>query len=490
MVAEGQTRAHICLLGPGGMGKTSTALAVMAHFDIKQHFPERSQVWVPCVKATSVSLLLDTLYTSLGMSQHNGNALNDIVSELKSSEPLILLLDNFETPWNADGAQSEVERILRVIEQIPHITLFITMRSSSSPCNGISWHSVDLRAIDDDAAHLIYSTIYVESSNDDPKIPELLHLVGNIFLAIKLMATVGKLTGLGAQELIDEYRRTGTTMLGPGSDAEHNMDICISLSFDSPLLKKHSEAYELLAILAMLPVGTTHGALGQWWARNLTNLTSALRVLRETSLVERWQSSFFVLPVIRVYVLDPSRFSPRVRITMIELACLFLMKHKSSPGDASHKVDAAALAMEEGNLQTILLNATVPDATLIKALLVLASHQERTRPRVEVIEHALKLLHQMHAQMLLGDALYCHAKILCGLDKYKDSLTVFDLAREAFLEVRSRERAAQCLLDFVDVQTDDAYQCEESERDLLCLVEQAKAEFEELDDTGGILQVT
>lgn len=64
---EGQKRPQICILGPGGMGKTTTALAVMAHSDTKRHFPD-SLVWVPCVKATSTALFLDTLYWSLGVT--------------------------------------------------------------------------------------------------------------------------------------------------------------------------------------------------------------------------------------------------------------------------------------------------------------------------------------------------------------------------------------------------------------------------------------
>ncbi|KAG6912809.1 hypothetical protein DXG01_011994, partial [Tephrocybe rancida] len=38
-------RQHICLLGPGGMGKTSTSLAVMNHPDVEARFMEHLRVW-------------------------------------------------------------------------------------------------------------------------------------------------------------------------------------------------------------------------------------------------------------------------------------------------------------------------------------------------------------------------------------------------------------------------------------------------------------
>ncbi|KAG6855669.1 hypothetical protein H0H87_012294, partial [Tephrocybe sp. NHM501043] len=74
-IITGASRRHICVLGPGGMGKTSTALAVMGHENVKAHFSDDLRIWVPCVKATSVSLFLETLHSSLGISKKSGNTL-------------------------------------------------------------------------------------------------------------------------------------------------------------------------------------------------------------------------------------------------------------------------------------------------------------------------------------------------------------------------------------------------------------------------------
>ncbi|KAG6809245.1 hypothetical protein H0H92_001040 [Tricholoma furcatifolium] len=97
---------HICILGPGDMGKTSVSLAVMDDPGIKSCFADHLRVWVPCVKATSVSIFLDTLCSSLAIIRRDGDLRSNILAELKSSSPIIMVLDNFETPWNAEGAQS------------------------------------------------------------------------------------------------------------------------------------------------------------------------------------------------------------------------------------------------------------------------------------------------------------------------------------------------------------------------------------------------
>ncbi|KAG6839912.1 hypothetical protein C0991_010415, partial [Blastosporella zonata] len=390
-IITGPRRQHICLLGPGGMGKTSTSLAVMEHGDVMARFPDHLRVWVPCVKATSMSLFLDTLHASLGVARKSGNTLNDIISELKGlPSPIVILLDNFETPWNAD--ESEAEGVLRKLHQLPHIILFITMRSSTPPCGDLPWYHVDLRAVDAAAARDIYVSWHQEGS-DDPDVPRLLALIGHMPLAVKLLARVAKVTHLSARELIEEYENKGTQLLGQGLDAEHSMDICIGLSVYSSRMRAHQNAFTLLCTLSMLPIGTSFKMLSKWWASDLPNLAGALEVLKSTSLVEERGNIFFILPVIQRYIRDPSRFPDAVRSSMIESACSYLAEHASSTfGDPEYKSHTKALSAESGNLEAVLLTATAPDLHIIRdGLLSLAYYQKTHQPRLDIIEHALKL---------------------------------------------------------------------------------------------------
>ncbi|KAG6826953.1 hypothetical protein H0H87_005950, partial [Tephrocybe sp. NHM501043] len=312
------TRQHVCLLGPGGMGKTSTSLAVMTHVDVQARFPDECRVWVPCVKATSISLFLNTLCDSLGVSTKSGNPLRNIASQLKNSPPIVILFDNFETPWNAN--ESEAEGILRSLHKIPCVTIFITMRGP--------WH-------------LLVTSHGTMSIFNRLTPPPLLKPIprGTLKAAPTPTCLVyfRKLMHLTAKELIDEYKQQGTLVIGQGADAQTSMDKCIGLSVYSSRMKDNPEAFQLLCILSMLPDGTTFKMLSKWWAQELPNLPGALEVLKSTVLVQENGLTFYILPVVQHFVLHPSWLLMQVQTSMIDAASAFLKKHKSKLGDPKYK---------------------------------------------------------------------------------------------------------------------------------------------------------
>ena len=66
LLRQGGT-SRVCILGPGGMGKTSVSLAVVELPVIKERFPGGNVIWVPCIEATSATLLLEILYVGGGL---------------------------------------------------------------------------------------------------------------------------------------------------------------------------------------------------------------------------------------------------------------------------------------------------------------------------------------------------------------------------------------------------------------------------------------
>ncbi|KAJ7579630.1 hypothetical protein C8J56DRAFT_1169525 [Mycena floridula] len=455
--ASNSKRVRFALLGAGGQGKTELALKVMAHPAIKQCYSKKNGIWVPCEKASSPELLLDVLCTSLAIIKDTHNTIQDILDELEeTSEPIILLLDNFETPWNAPGARGEVEQILRDIAQFSHVALFITMRATVPPCEDIDWEEMRIQPLDPDSAYQLFVTID-KRAKEEVKLGKLLEMLGYMALAVKLMARHAKNTGFTVGQLISNYEDTSTamTMLGSaqGSDRQNSVSVSICMSLESSLVKNELNAALLLQIIAMLPSGTSPDILQRWWAENLENLNGALRVLLEASLLERRTTTYFVLPVIRSYLLDSSHFPNNIHNMMVKTACNFLKQYNSgNPGEETFQDDMQARAIEEINLQAILLQTSESNLDVINALFTLAWHQYQVRPRTEVIQHAVKLLQNVtDPNQLVGQVYNCYAAILSILGQYQESLKQRSLARDAYLAASEPTLAAKALIDIADV---------------------------------------
>ncbi|KAJ7583815.1 hypothetical protein C8J56DRAFT_193140 [Mycena floridula] len=471
-------RARFALLGAGGQGKTALALEVMAQLAMQACYSVKNSIWASCEEATSAELLLNVLYNSLDITRDTHNSIQDILNELRaSSDPIILLLDNFETPWNAPGQRGAVARILRDIAQFPHVALFITMRAAAAPCEEIAWEEKRIQALDTEASLQLFTAIH-EKAQGESKLEELLEMLGHMALAVKLMARHGKNTGSTVEQLISSYKVTGIAMLGrrKGSDPQNSVPVSICMSLESSLVKDEPHASQLLNIIAMLPSGTTLGTLQQYWAQDIENLDIALEPLLEASLLECQSTTYFVLPVIRSYLLDPSHLPSDICDSMVTKACNFLQQHQAiEPGEPSFIDDMEARAIEEINLQSILLNTSDSNPQVIDSLRILAWHQYQVRPRLEVIEQAVELASKLADQCLVGHILHCYAKILYALNHFHDCLQQRKLARKAFLAASEPVFAARTLLDIAS-----ASAFIDSTFNEIALIEHVQQEFESI----------
>jgi len=483
-VSNDEKSAHIAILAAGGMGKTSVALAVMEHEKVVAKFHKENCYWVPCVEMTTPSLILDTLYSHLQVQRVTERSLDDILDKLYTlTDPVVLLLDNFETPWASDPKGAE--NILHAIGIIPKVAILLTMRSSYPPSDDkIFWHSVALPSVDPVHSRQIYEEIWPNSRND-ADLSNLLEQLGHLPLAVTLMAKLAKKTKVKASKLLKDWDRLGTDLLENSSDS---MSKSIQLSIDSKPIKNHPDALLLLAILSMLPAGTSNDALERW-AHILPQSGPAQVALLETALAWQGEDTIFILPVIRSFVLHPGHIADdvlsRARKCVQDACFLFLTKHKSS-NPAHFKDNKQAISLEETNLQSILLDAThdsdgtaVDPGALMEALLTLCWHQYHTRPRIELIQHTLDLAQRHDNKAAMGEALNCYGRIYLRLDFYDDASEKLAMARDTFLAHDDKFNAALCTLKLLRVYmyANLWEKRDESLEDARALVEDAKSPY-------------
>ena len=457
--------SRVCILGPGGMGKTSVALGVVEHSLIKARFLPENITWVPCIEATSATLLLEILSTQLQVPGNIGPiTIEKIISLLATStQPRLILLDNFETPYNAlDGAQKQVEDNLRRLAMLSHIAILVTMRGRYPPCDeAITWQSKEIQPTDEGACLRIYHRIYPDSEND-PDVGRLLGILGQMPFAITLMARLAKEGQSTAKELILAWSENGPDILP--DHHEQNMNRSISLSVDSNLMKLNPQALLLLNILSCLPAGTTKANL-RWWVPALhpSMVPSAIAILSKTGLLvenQRQDSDspvLSVLPVVQSFMQQRGRIGEEIRQN-IQLSCSqYVLDHCRQNRVSKLK----ALAAEDVNIQGILFSSPTAQHRnmsdiVIDALIVFSWYRcDNAKPNVEIAKHAVSMAKAFGDKTHIASSLWCLGstyrylgEFYAGYDHVKEAYQLFNALLPG--DLRLQRLCCECGISMVE----------------------------------------
>ena len=457
--------SRVCILGPGGMGKTSVSLAVVELPLIKERFPGENLLWVPCIEATTANLLLDILYIQLQVPGDKQITLEKIISELDTlKQPRLILFDNFETPWN--GNQKQVGDILRRLAMLSHIAILVTMRGRYPPChNAIKWKSKDIESTDEAASLRIYHDINPDSKND-PDVSRLLSVLGYMPFAVTLMAKLGLESQTSAKDLLDAWSESGTDILS--KDREQSMNRSIQLSVESDLVKGNPDAITLLAILSLLPAGTTKENL-RWWAPALkmSMIPSSIATLSQAALLvenKRENSAspvLFVVPVVQSFMQQQNRIAQEVRTQVHLLCCEYVLTHACREDDPTFTDKSKALAAEDTNIQSILFGSSpsqliVPSHRTMEAFIAFNWYRCDTKPNLEIVDRLVMVAKASGVQRYIASAVWCLGRTYSLLGNYDTSYNHMQEAYQLFNtlspgEVESERLGCLCGIDLVNV---------------------------------------
>ncbi|TFK37206.1 P-loop containing nucleoside triphosphate hydrolase protein [Crucibulum laeve] len=258
---QNNTTARIAVLGPGGIGKTTLMLAVLHDYTIVDIFVTR-RYFISCDAATTIDGLVSTIgkYFNLEEKPKLSNAIINYIN--RSKDPALMVLDNFETPWEIPEQRSKVENFLALLANISHLSIVLTMRGVERP-GKIRWTRpflAPLVPLADDAAEEIFRDI-ADINNDDPDLMELLKLTDNLPLAVTLMAHLAE--SETCTNILSRWKQENTSLLSDGVDKISSLEKSISMSISSPRMKNTPEALELLSLLSLLPDGILETTLLQ-----------------------------------------------------------------------------------------------------------------------------------------------------------------------------------------------------------------------------------
>jgi tetratricopeptide (TPR) repeat protein len=245
------------VLGPAGVGKTTLTLIALHQPRVAARFAGRRH-FVPCAAATSRATLLNAIALSLGLDLAQAAPAADpearILSHLAGA-PALLVLDNAETPWEAElaGAAIGFEDLLARLATLPELALAVSLRGAERPLR-LRWReTIALEPLAPDAAREAFLDVAGDAYRGDSLLDTMLHEVGHLPLAVVLLAAQAEGTPLAT--LGYRWRKARTGMLQrPGADnREASLEASIALSVASPRLT--SPARRLAALLALLPDG-------------------------------------------------------------------------------------------------------------------------------------------------------------------------------------------------------------------------------------------
>ncbi|KAF7336993.1 AAA domain-containing protein [Mycena venus] len=350
MLLEGFPR--VVILGPGGMGKTILATAALRDLRVTDKYQTR--YFVSCDSAYTKDSLVAIIASNLGLEPSRGLA-RVVVGHLVAGPPCLVVLDNFETPWEPLDGRAQVEEFLSLLADIPHVALLITMRGAERP-GKIHWTRPFLRPLlplTRIAARQTFIDI-ADDIDDDSKVDELLRLTDNVPLAVQLVATIA--ASEGCRAALEHWKRERTALLSDGFDKRSNLEISIQLSLSSPRMLSSPRAEELLRVMSLLSDGISDVDLVQSQLPIADILKCKSTLIRTSLAYNDHAGRFKVLAPIREYIFSSRPPTPElvrpVRKHFIDLLNLWsaFMHRASFAADLVPR-----LVSNLGNLHNILL---------------------------------------------------------------------------------------------------------------------------------------
>ncbi|KAJ7098233.1 P-loop containing nucleoside triphosphate hydrolase protein [Mycena epipterygia] len=291
---------HMAILGLGGMGKTTLAIAALHHPEIISKYDRRH--FISCESALEKNQLVRIIGDHLGL-EPSKQLLKAIIGHFSECGSVLLVLDNLETTWEPVEYRAEVEDLLSLLSELPQLGLLITMRGAERPSK-VRWTRPFLPPLDPLPPAASRQTV-VEiaddpSSDEESHLAELLDLSGHLPLAVNIMANVASYEGYSKTLL--RWKTEKTALLSDGSDQRSNLETSISISLSSPRMLSSTHVKELLSLLSLLPDGLSDVDLLSHEAVDIPNILQCRATLFRTSLAYTEHGRLKALSPIREYI--------------------------------------------------------------------------------------------------------------------------------------------------------------------------------------------
>ena len=259
LIFSSASSARVAILGPGGVGKSALAHAVLTHDKVAARFGD-SRYLIPCDSLKSRDALLVALADRFSLlqpgtaSESYSVGLESRVLSALALEECLLCLDDFESPWDQPGASRKaVELLLADITAITSVTVLITMRGGERP-KETKWSSPMLTPLTNfrrDAAKRTWECL---AGTCDEWAEKLIDVVDCQPLAVTLLGSLAEVAT--AETLWERWQKENIAVVEKEKgNKQASLDFSIALSLESGRMATDPASRRLLGILSLLPDG-------------------------------------------------------------------------------------------------------------------------------------------------------------------------------------------------------------------------------------------
>ena len=294
---------HVALIGPGGIGKTSIAKAILYEDDIEAKYQnERYFIRFDDMNPESITFdtFLNRVAQSLGLPSSKTNNHKRISNYLCSRDSILLVLDNSETFLEAERDEDRIAEAIDEFGAHPSVKIVLTTRTRTLPGNLI-WKRLTVMSLELNPARQAFLSIYRKDISPEIVDP-LLAALDFHPLSINLLAHAAVQNEWSVEDLINAWDTQRTEILDSGTGKMQSLAVSIELSLKSrSITKLKDSAIPLLQLITFLPQGL-HGKKLKDIFPTVENIQATADTLCKMSLTYRRDAFITMLSPIRLYL--------------------------------------------------------------------------------------------------------------------------------------------------------------------------------------------
>lgn len=435
----------IPIIGPPGIGKTTISLAALHDPQVTEKYGAR-RCFIRCDGIKTSEALAAQI--GLGLGLQPSPAIETAVLSALSADRTVLVIDNTETPWEADPLR--VEEFLGQIAGIPCVALVVSVQGNERP-SGVNWReSIQPLPLSRQAACDTFLAIAGQKYKDDVHLDTLLAAIDYVPLAVTLMAHAAE-----AEPNLDgiwkrwQQERTEMLRRADGKERLTNIEISYEISIEGSRMT--DESRRLLALLGYLPNGVVLEELESIFP---VDCNRAASVLRKTGLAFDESGRLRVLTPLREYMLRKHPPDPNDLKRVVSFYANLVIAEGARLGSNEGSKAVARMAPQVANIEGAILQglqSSDPEAA-VEAALAFANFTKLTGlGSSRLLGNAASVAEELGNTQTAAHCIKSLGEIAFARSDHDAARTRFEVALSLYRELGYVRGEANCILGMGEI---------------------------------------